>query len=188
MSIKESVFWLWRKAFPAARKWKNAPVINIWKPGIAGWVTQPVELRTGDATSLGRTPEEWLLSCPEDRFTELRAEAAGAYSAWGHLKVTSCRNLNKERHARRKHVFYFFSFGVRIKAKCQDKWNMNIYQREKGQDMPAPPPSTQFPKTQCDIVFTMRGSDKVLQLVVFSVRTCTLLQVHLHSTYLIFQI
>lgn len=56
-------------------------------------MTQPVELRTGDATSLGRTPDDWLLSCQKDRFTELRDQPAGPHGTRGHLKVMSCGNL-----------------------------------------------------------------------------------------------
>lgn len=131
MSITEPVFWLWRKAFPAARKWKNAPVINIWKLGKAGWVTQPDKLRTGDATSLGRMPDDWLLSCPEDQFTELRARAAGAHGTRGHLKVTSCRNLNKKRQSRKKSVFSTpFSSGCKSKQSARTSGIWIIQQRK----------------------------------------------------------
>lgn len=164
-SIKKLVFWLWRKAFPAAPKWKNAPVINIWKLGIAGRVTQPVELRTGDATSLGRTPDNWLLSCPKDRFPKLRAQPAGAHGTRGHLKLTSYRNLikGKQIESRACVLILFFRDANQSRVPRRVEYEYTP-KRGKLTCLPAPPPYTQFPKTQCDVISTMWVLDKLLEI------------------------
>lgn len=87
------------------------------------------QLRTGDATSLGRTPDGRPLSCQKDRFTERRAQRSACWGTW-HLKVRSCRKLVLETN----------SFLLRCKSfEHQERVEyVIVHQQAKAQTLPHP--------------------------------------------------